>query len=100
SYIYHGSTDPFDNNQVSDCAPFPTTSVRPFLCRIVQQATTDTNGSQSFSATLDASLQASHRLFTYNARGQLLGETRPPALSPEYQLEYYEDTTVDWTIGD
>jgi RHS repeat-associated protein len=97
TYIYDGDTDPFDGNQVADCSP--ATLPEAQLCRLVEQATTDTNGAPGFNATLDTNLVARQRLYTYNS-GQLLTETRLPGNTVVQTREYYETNTADWKIGD
>jgi RHS repeat-associated protein len=100
TYVYNGDADPFDSNQTANCSPAVIDGQSlPVLCRLVQQATTDTNGAQGLSATLDPAVAARHTLYSYNERGQLLSESRTPE-GVIRTIEYYETTTADYAIGD
>jgi RHS repeat-associated protein len=96
TFIYNGDADPFNNNQIANCAA---TSL-PLLCHKVQQATTDSNGATGINATLDNTSAARHEFYTYNARGQQLTFARAATGTPDETREYYESTTTDWTLGD
>lgn len=96
SFIYNGDTDPFNSNQIANCAPVSI----PLLCHKIQQATTDTNGASGVNATLDNTLAARHEFYTYNSRGQQLTFARAASGTPDETREYYETTTTDWTLGD
>ena len=94
--IYNGDADPFDNQQIANCAPNDIF----VLCRKVQQATTDNNGASGFNANLDNTLAPREWLYTYNAFGQVLTLRRSPTAVPDYTIEYYDTTTTQWTTGD
>ncbi|WP_198300909.1 RHS repeat-associated core domain-containing protein [Cellvibrio sp. PSBB006] len=96
TYIYNGDADPFDDQQIANCAPNDIF----VLCRKVQQASTDGNGASGFNASLDNTLAPREWLYTYNAFGQLLTLRRSPTAVPEYTIEYYDTTTTQWTTGD
>jgi YD repeat-containing protein len=67
----------------------------------VEQATTDTDGSQGFAATLRAGVAARENKWTYNARGQVLTHDGPRTdVNDVTTYAYYTDTTADHTIGD
>lgn len=80
SWVFNGDT--YNGSTVS-CAPAGTTvptvsgGSQPIgvLCQKIEQATTDTTGSQGFSAT--ASGTARTWRYTYNAYGQILTATGP-----------------------
>lgn len=101
--VYNGQPDPFNGGSAASCAP--STALLPdgkpivVLCKRVEQATTDENGSQGFSATLQPGVPARATSWTYNATGQVLTETNPRGLVVVTN-EYYTDTTSDHTIGD
>ena len=67
------------------------------LCKQVEQATLDPDGSQGFAASLD-NPAAARRSWTYNARGQVL--TATDARNNTTTYTYHESTTADATIGD
>jgi YD repeat-containing protein len=108
--IYNGQPDPFNGGALASCAP--STALLPdgkpiaVLCKSVEQATTDANGSQGFSASLQAGVSNRVRQWTYNANGQVLTEQDP--LNNTMTYVYYSDTAftgsdpnaVGHTIGD
>ena len=108
--VYNGQPDPLNGGAVASCAP--STAVLPdgkpivVLCKQVEQATTDVNGSQGFSAALQAGVVARVRNWTYNEYGQVLTEKDP--LNNTTRYEYYTDTSftgadpnaVGYTRGD
>ncbi len=98
TYIYDGDSDPFNSNITDDCSP--ATLPEAQLCRVVEQATTDTNGYLGFSATLDSNYTARQHLYTYNSRGQLLTDTRLPDNVVVETREYFETNDDDYKIGD
>ena len=101
TYVYNGDADPFNNNVPANCSSATLDGQPlPALCRVVQQATTDTNGSQGFNVTLDTTATAQHYTYTYNSRGQLLSETHSPSQTPTRTIEYYETTGTNYRVGD
>lgn len=108
--IYNGQPDPFNSNAIASCAP--STALLPdgkpiaVLCKQVEQATTDANGSKDFSATLQSGVANSVTQWTYNQFGQVL--TAKDALNSTSTYAYYTDTVftgtdpnaVGHTIGD
>ena len=108
--VYNGQPDPFNANATANCAP--STALLPdgkpiaVLCKQVEQATTDTDGRQGFSASLQSAVPNQVRNWTYNASGQRLTETDP--LNNTTIYAYYGDTSftgadpnaVGHTLGD
>jgi YD repeat-containing protein len=100
--IYNGQPDPFNGGAVASCAP--STALLPdgkpiaVLCKQVEQATSDANGSQGFSASLQSGVVNRTRSWTYNSTGQVLTEKDP--LNNTTTYTYYTDTTADHTLGD
>lgn len=92
--VYNGQPDPFNGGAVASCAP--STAVLPdgkpiaVLCKQVEQATTDVDGSQGFSAAPQVGVVARVMRWTYNQFGQVLTETDP--LNNTTTYEYYADT--------
>jgi YD repeat-containing protein len=103
--IYNGQPDPFNGGAVASCAPAAATlpNGKPIvvLCKRVEQATTDTSGSQGFSATVDTAVASKVWSYTYNQNGQVLTAKSPRTdVNDTTAYEYYIDTTVDHTLGD
>ena len=100
--VYNGQPDPFNGNAIASCAPgtalLPDGKPIAVLCKQVEQATTDANGSQGFSARLQSGVASRPRSWTYNASGQVLTESDP--LNNTTTYAYYADTTADHTLGD
>ncbi|WP_426398198.1 RHS repeat protein [Ralstonia sp. R-29] len=108
--VYNGQADPLNANAPASCAP--STALLPdgkpiaVLCKQVEQATTDTDGSQGFSATLQSAVPNRVTSWTYNAYGQILTQTDPLKNTTIYA--YYGDTSftgadpnaVGHTLGD
>lgn len=97
--VYNGQADPFNANATASCAP--STALLPdgkpiaVLCKQVEQATTDTDGSQGLSASLQSAVPNRVRNWTYNAYGQVLTETDPLNTTTIYA--YYGDTSFTGT---
>ncbi len=100
--IYNGQPDPFNGNALASCAP--STALLPdgkpiaVLCKQVEQATSDANGSQGFSASLQSGMASRARRWTYNSHGQVLTERDSHNNLTTYT--HYTDTTADHTLGD
>jgi YD repeat-containing protein len=100
--IYNGQPDPFNGGAIASCAP--STALLPdgkpiaVLCKQVEQATTDANGSQGFSASLQSGVANRVQQWTYNSYGQILTAKDP--LNNTTTYTYYSDTTADHTLGD
>jgi YD repeat-containing protein len=100
--VYNGQPDPFEGNALASCAPaaalLPDGKPIVVLCKKVEQATVDVDGSQGFAATLQAGVQARIWRWTYNQYGQVLTELDP--LNNSSSIAYYGSTTEDYTPGD
>ena len=105
TFVYNGQRDPFNQDIPASCAP--TTAKLPddkpiaVLCRRIEQATTDVNGSKGFAATVDTGVANRVTSWTYNEFGQVWTEDGPREdISDITTYVYYTDTTVDYTLGD
>ena len=108
--VYNGQPDPFAGNTIASCAPsgalLPDGKPIVVLCKKVEQATADGNGSQGLGAALDASVPVRVWANTYNQYGQVLTATDP--LNHTTSYVYYADTSftgvdpnaMGHTIGD
>jgi YD repeat-containing protein len=100
--VYNGQPDPFNGNAVASCAP--ATALLPdgkpivVLCKRVEQATTDANGSQGFSATLQSGVANRVQQWTYSQHGQVLTARDP--VNNTTTFAYHASTTADVTQGD
>ncbi len=75
--VYNGQPDPFASSAIANCtaaAPLPTSSstsvALPVLCKKVEQATLDANGTNGLSAALDTTVSARITSTTFNDQGQ------------------------------
>ncbi|MCW7542086.1 hypothetical protein OOT46_30280 [Aquabacterium sp. A7-Y] len=103
--VYNGQPDPFASSASASCAPadakLPDGKPIAVVCKRVEQATTDTDGSKGFSATLPTGVAAQQWSYTYNQYGQVLTEDGPRTdVADVTRYDYYLDTTADWTKGD
>ena len=113
TYVYNGQPDPFNGNAIASCAPI--TALLPdgkriaVLCKQVEQATTDADGSLGFSSALQAGVPNRQTARTYNQYGQVLTEDGPRTdVSDITSYTYYADTVftgvdpnaVGRTMGD
>jgi YD repeat-containing protein len=111
--VYNGQLDPFAGGTTASCAPASATlpDGKPIvvLCRQVEQATTDFDGSQGFSAAVEAGTPAREQRWTYNAVGQVLTAKGPRTdINDTTTYAYYSDTAftgadpnaVGHTLGD
>jgi YD repeat-containing protein len=111
--VYNGQPDPFAGGAVASCAPvdalLPDGKPIAVLCRQVEQATTDANGSQGFNATLQSGVAAREERWTYNRWGQVLTHDGPRTdVNDVTTYAYYSDTSftgsgaeaVGHTLGD
>jgi YD repeat-containing protein len=101
TWVYNGQPDPFNGNQLANCvtntyggnATLPDGSAIAVLCKKVEQATTDSDGSQGFNAALDNADNS--RVWqrvssnTYTEYGQVLTQTDPVGNMTTYG--YYTD---------
>ena len=97
--IYNGQPDPFNGGAVASCAPstalLPGGSPIAVLCKVVEQATTDTDGHLGFTAALQAGVSNRVTQWTYNQYGQVL--TAKDALNHITSYAYYVDTVFTGT---
>ncbi|WKB56138.1 RHS repeat domain-containing protein [Eleftheria terrae] len=103
--VYNGQPDPFSNGALASCAPatakLPDGKPIAVVCKRVEQATTDEDGSKGFAATLAPGVAARQWSYTYNEYGQVLSEDGPRTdVADVMKYEYYTDTTAEWTRGD
>lgn len=100
--VYNGQPDPFAGSATASCAPsnalLPDGKPIVVLCKRVEQATTDVDGSKGFAATLQAGVPARVWSYTYNEFGQVLTEKDP--LNNVTSRSYYSETTNTHTKGD
>lgn len=100
--VYNGQPDPFNGGSTASCAPssalLPDGKPIVVLCKQVEQATTDTNGSQGFSAALQSGVPARVWQYSYNEFGQVLSTKDP--LGNTSTNSYYATTTPEYTKGD
>lgn len=99
TWVYNGQPDPFNGNQIARCVTpkygssdsqpkLPDGSDIAVLCKKVEQATTDADGSQGFAASLDNSdpeaISQRQWSYTYTQYGQVLSSTGPDGVSTQY----------------
>ncbi|MCW7537681.1 hypothetical protein OOT46_07435 [Aquabacterium sp. A7-Y] len=103
--VYNGQSDPFNGNAIAVCAPavakLPDGKPIAVVCKRVEQATTDVDGSKGFAAALAPGAAARQWTYSYNSFGQVLTEDGPRTdVADVTRYEYYADTTANWTKGD
>jgi YD repeat-containing protein len=111
--IYNGQPDPFNANAVASCAPatalLPDGKPIAVLCKRVEQATTDVDGSKGFAAALQSGVPNRVSTWTYNQFGQVLTENGPRTdVNDTTTYAYYSDTAftgvdpnaIGHTLGD
>jgi YD repeat-containing protein len=77
-WVYNGQPDPSNGNAILTCAPVEATvNGLPIavLCKQIEQATTDANGSAGLSPTVTGTTRV--WAYTYNADGQVLTASGP-----------------------
>ncbi|MDQ6680812.1 MAG: DUF6531 domain-containing protein, partial [Pseudomonadota bacterium] len=104
TFVYNGQPDPIAGG-IAACAPADALladgSPTVVLCKRVEQATTDGDGSLGFSAVLQSGVAPRSQSWTYNRYGQVLASKGPRTDIDETTVyEYYATTTADYTIGD
>jgi YD repeat-containing protein len=79
--VYNGQPDPSAGGAVASCAPadalLPDGSPIAVLCKRIEQATLDANGSAGFAAPADPASPVRMWQYTYNRFGQVLSEDGP-----------------------
>jgi len=100
--VYNGQPDPFAGGAIASCAPssatLPDNKPIVVLCKRVEQATTDADGSKGFAAPLQAGVANRVWQYSYNEFGQVLTAKDPVNNLTTYA--YYADTTPEHTRGD
>lgn len=95
TYVYNGQPDPTAAGSVATCAPATAVlmdgSPIAVLCRKIEQATTDADGSLGFAATAQAGVPLRAWAWTYNALAQPLTATDPRGKTTTFQ--YYGATS-------
>ena len=102
SYVYNGQPDPSSGGAIASCAPagalLPDGKPIAVLCKVVEKATTNANGSAGFAATLDPSVVQRVTSYTYNADGQVL--TRRDPRNAVTSFNYYASAGASNKKGD
>lgn len=98
TWVYNGQPDPFNGGQLANCIgltygasvvpTLPDGSPLAVLCKQVEQATSDKDGSQGLSVTAGNVLR--QQTFTYTEFGQI--KTRTDPLGNVTTYTYYTDT--------
>lgn len=100
TFVYNGQPDPASGNAIASCAPptalLPDGKPIAVLCKTVEQATTDADGSLGFTAAASGTPRVTRA--TYNARGQVLTRIDPRNFTTTYV--YYATATADAMPGD
>jgi YD repeat-containing protein len=96
TWVYNGQPDPTAGGATASCVPSGTTladgSAPAVVCKRILQTTTDTTGSQGFSATTTGSPRI--WTYTYNAYGQVLTAQGPRTdVTSTTTYAYYSCTT-------
>ena len=97
TFVYNGQPNPFAGGALAGCAPasafLPDGKPIAVLCRQVEQATGDADGSLGFSAPLQSGVPAREQRWTYNEVGQVLTHDGPRTDVADITVnEYYPDT--------
>lgn len=96
--VYNGQPDPSAGGGTASCAPtdalLPDGSPIAVLCKRIEQATLDANGSQGFDAPADPASPVRVWQYTYNRFGQTLTEDGPRTDVADITTHiYYADTS-------
>lgn len=99
TYVYNGQPDPTAGAAVATCAPdtarlLDSTPIA-VLCKKVEQATTDADGSTGFGATAQSGVTPRVWSWTYNSMGQPMTATDPRQNVTTYT--YYPSTAFTGT---
>lgn len=102
TYVYNGQPDLASGGAIASCASgaplLPDGNVPAVLCKVVEQATTDLDGSQGLLVTVDPTVPRRENSRTYNAVGQVITQTDPLGNLTRY--DYYTSSTATYTVGD
>lgn len=97
--VYNGRPDPFAGGAAASCMPWlgggevPVDDQPAALCRLVRRATSDTNGSLGFAATLDPAVPPREELWRYTAQGQPSSHDGPRTDVADITTWRYHDST-------
>ena len=105
TWVYNGQPDPFNGGVVAACAPgtasLPDGKPIAVLCKKVQQATLDVDGSQGLGATPESNIPLRLQSWTYNQYGQVLTAKGPRTdVNDTTTYSHYAATGVDHNAGD
>lgn len=102
TWVYNGQPDPTDGGATASCAPSGAVlnDGEPLvvLCKLIEEATTDTTGGAGFYATSQAGIPDRIWQWTYNSNGQVVSATDPRGNVTSYT--YYGDVTGTHALGD
>ncbi len=102
--VYNGQPDPTNGNAVAVCASGGTLADGTplvVLCKQIEEATTDSNGSLGVLAPTDPAVAPRVWSWTYDASGRVLTNIGPRTdIVDLTRFEYYESTTTDFRAGD
>jgi YD repeat-containing protein len=103
TWVYNGQPDPVGNTTASCAGGAQLSDGKPIavVCRQIERATTDLDGSQGFNAQPQAGVAIREIQWTYNAQGRVLREDGPRTdIADVTYYEYHDDTTADHAPGD
>jgi YD repeat-containing protein len=105
SYIYNGQPDPTAGNAVINCQPgnnsLPNGFSPAVLCKKVEVATSDSNGSKAFSAIAQTGVTARVWQWTYDGESRVVSEDGPRTDVSDITTYAYHDTTnSEFNFGD
>mgnify|MGYP001185917184 CR=1 FL=1 len=105
--VYNDRPDPFQAGAVASCMPWlggggiPVDNQPAALCRRVERATTDSNGSKGLAGTIDVATLPRDERWTYNQHGQLLSHDGPRTdVADVTTWAYHPVTTANAREGD
>jgi YD repeat-containing protein len=105
TYVYNGQPDPFNGGAAAACAPasalLPNGLPIGVLCKKIEQATNDADGSRGFAATVRTDVPARQQTWTYNQVGQVLNAKGARTdVNDTTSYAYYAATGPSATQGD
>lgn len=100
TFVYNGQPDPLAANSIANCAPvnarLPDGKPIVVLCRQIEQATSDIDGSQGLDPQLQTSTVSREQRWSYNQTGQVLSHDGPLDGSADTTVyAYYAETAFD-----
>lgn len=101
-YVYNGQPDPTAGGAIAGCstanALLPDGKPIAVLCRRIEQATTDVDGSLGFAAAPEAGVNVRSWRWTYDGDGRMRTAVDPLGNTTTYT--YHATTTADYVRGD